>query len=330
MRPRQDFVAPFFGVILSEAKDLARASARLFASLCPRRGRRDSYRDGRGSTPAHPPCLFLHSGNSGLRCVKPFPNPLLGQGEGTITQRKQAGDNGAGLLTQVQGLAPAGQGVRLNRNMLAALAFAISIGLSACGTMQQSTTYYPLTEKTAPTGKNVLNVPPEKFSADLVTPAGFKVKTNGQYKTEQQIKAAATAIDRYWSEIRECATTALQTSGTNNASQLVAEFPNHLSIEIANTWKVVEGPATHRRMQAFPSLARPGAWITARREEDELYILVVPELNGLGPQMASELNLWLSSQTTLLTDIASTCSSAPCLRFNYNNAPSQAWNQCTN
>ena len=72
----------------------------------------------------------------------------------------------------------------------------------------------------------------------------------------------------------------------------------------------------------------PGTWSTARREEDELYILVVPELNGLGPQMAGELNLWLSRQTTLLTDIASTCSSVPCLRFAYNNTPSQAWNEC--
>jgi len=225
------------------------------------------------------------------------------------------------LLSQVQGLAPA-QGVRF------LLALALSLALSACGTMQQSTTYYPLTDKTAPMGKNVLDVPPEKFTADLVTPAGFKVKTNGQYKTEAQLKAAAAAIDRYWSEIQKCATDALQTSGTANDQRLVAEFPTHLSIEIANTWKVVEGPATHRRMQAFPSLARPGGWSTARREEDELYIVVVPELNGLGPQMAGELNLWLSRQTTLLADIASTCSSVPCLRFTYNNTPSQAWNEC--
>ena len=266
----------------------------------------------------------MHSGNSGLPCVETLSNPLLGQGEGTITRRKQAGDNGAGLLSQVQGLAPA-QGVRF---LLASLTLTISLALSACGTVYHSTTYYPLTEKTAPPGKNVLDVPPEKFSPDLVTPAGFKVKTNGQYKTEAQMKAAAAAIDRYWSEIRNCAITALQTSGTADAQQLVAEFPTHLSIEIANTWKVVEGPTTHRRMQAFPSLARPGGWSTARREEDELYILVVPELNGLGPQMAGELNLWLSRQTTLMTDIASTCSSVPCLRFSYNNAPSQAWNEC--
>jgi hypothetical protein len=255
------------------------------------------------------------------------------------------------LLSQVQGLAPAspflqrkgekyilgspflhregGQGVRfLHSRLLAYFALTISLALSACGTMQQSTTYYPLTDKTAPAGKNVLDVPPEKFTADLVTPAGFKVKTNGQYKTEAQMKAAAAAIDRYWSEIRDCANTALQTSGSADARKLLAEFPSHLSIEIANTWKVVEGPTTHRRMQAFPSLARPGGWSTARREEDELYILVVPELNGMGPQMAGELNLWLSRQATLLTDLASTCASVPCVRFNYNNTPSQAWNEC--
>ena len=314
-RQRPDFVAHFFCVILSEAKDLARASARLFASPWPRRGQRDSYRAGRGSTPR-----ITSNASAVLLLTMRAPNTLINW----ILLRPTA----LGFPFLVR---EGGQGVRFrNRNLLAPLAFAISIALSACGTMQQTTTYYPLTEKTAPTGKNVLDVPSEKFSADLVTLAGFKVKTNGQYKTEQQRKAAAAAIDRYWSEIRDCANTALQTSGTTNASQLVAEFPNHLSIEIANTWKVVEGPATHRRMQAFPSLARPGAWITARREEDELYILVVPELNGLGPQMASELNLWLSRQTTLLTEIASTCSSAPCLRFNYNNAPSQAWNQCKN
>ena len=262
-------------------------------------------------------------------------SPFLHREGGQGVRFLSSGDNGAGYGHWVQGSAPAlgspflvregGQGVRF---LLAPLALMLILALSACGTMQQTTTYYPLTDKTAPTGKNVLDVPPEKFTADLVTPAGFKVKTNGQYKTEAQMKAAAAAIDRYWSEIQKCATDALQTSGTANDQQLVAGFPTHLSIEIANTWKVVEGPATHRRMQAFPSLARPGGWSTARREEDELYIVVVPELNGLGPQMAGELNLWLSRQTTLLTDIASTCSSVPCLRFTYNNAPSQAWNEC--
>ena len=106
-RPLLD-LARLFCVILSEAKDLARASARrigtsigyanlarpkrkqrdpfqistldrrdpfqtstlerrdpLLASPYPRRGRRDSYRDGRGSTAAHPRRSFLHSDSSG-------------------------------------------------------------------------------------------------------------------------------------------------------------------------------------------------------------------------------------------------------------------------
>jgi len=56
-------------------------SSGIFTSPCPRRGRRDSYRDGRGATAAHPRRLFLHSDNSGPRDVRPLPNPLLGQGE---------------------------------------------------------------------------------------------------------------------------------------------------------------------------------------------------------------------------------------------------------
>jgi hypothetical protein len=298
---------------------------------------------------------FLHrEGGQGVRFFAPPPattepdllsqvqglapnSPFLvreGSGPSPVILRERLGEGSATRLEDTFLGSPflhreGGKGVRfLYRKSLASLALTISLALSACGTMQQSTTYYPLTDKTAPAGKNVLDVPLEKFTADLVTPAGFKVKTNGQYKTEAQTKAAAAAIDRYWTEIRDCSTTALKTSGTADAQPLLAEFPTHLSIEIANTWKVVEGPTTHRRMQAFPSLARPGGWSTARREEDELYILVVPELNGLGPQMAGELNLWLSRQTTLLTDVASTCSSVPCLRFAYNNTPSQAWNEC--
>jgi hypothetical protein len=219
---------------------------------------------------------------------------------------------------------------RARFNFIAPLAAALSIAVSACGTVEQTTTYYPLTDKTAPAGKDALDVSPAKFTADLVTPAGFKVKTNGEYKTEEQRKAAAAAIDRYWSEVSKCGTGAVDAPGADNAAQLIAEFPSHLSIEIANTWKVVEGPITHRRMQAFPSLARPGTWSTARREEDELYILVVPELNGLGQQMAGELNLWLSRQITLMSSLANACSSLPCIRFTYNNAPSQALNECAN
>jgi len=211
---------------------------------------------------------------------------------------------------------------------IAPMALAFSIALSSCGTVEQTTTYYPLTDKTAPSGKNALDMPPTKFTADLVTPAGFKVKTNGQYRSEEQKRVAAAAIDRYWSEVSKCATGAINAPGADNAPQLISEFPTHLSIEIANTWKVVEGPITHRRMQAFPSLARPGGWSTARREEDELYVLVVPELNGLGQQMAGELNLWLTGQVTLMTSLATSCSTVPCIKFPYNNTPSQAFNEC--
>ena len=93
---------------------------------------------------------------------------------------------------------------------------------------------------------------------------------------------------------------------------------------------MVEGPTTHRKMQAFPSLAHPGSWSTARRREDALQIVVVPELNGLGPQMVNELNLWLNKNANVppTVDLVSACASVACVRFNYDNAPSQAWSQC--
>src|SRR4029077_9549665 len=102
----------FFCVILSAAKDLdgrshARRQARkslppprrchphvagapspspdpilIPTSTCPRRGRRDSYRDGRGSTPAHRDVHSCTQAVAVLRCTAPLPNPLLGQGEG--------------------------------------------------------------------------------------------------------------------------------------------------------------------------------------------------------------------------------------------------------
>ena len=100
-------------------------------------------------------------------------------------------------------------------------------------------------------------------------------------------------------------------SGDTDVSGLIEEFPRHLAVEIANNWKVVEGPTTHRRMQAFPSIAHPGSWSTARRQEDALYIVVVPELNGLGPQMVNQLNLWLIKNANVppTADLVSACAS---------------------
>lgn len=192
-------------------------------------------------------------------------------------------------------------------------------------------TYYPLNDTGTPAevGKRPLELSPTEFAADLITPAGIRVKTNGQYKTEATRKAAALAIDRYWSEVGTCAASA-EPPGDTDIRDLTDEFPRHLAVEIANNWKVVEGPTTHRRMQAFPSIARPGSWSTARRQEDALYIVVVPELNGLGQQIASELNLWLTKNANVppTADLVGACASVACVRFNYNNAPSQAWNEC--
>jgi hypothetical protein len=168
---------------------------------------------------------------------------------------------------------------------------------------------------------------PTGFDADLITPAGIHVKTNGQYNTPAEKNATATAIDRYWLEVRKCSLTVVPKGELSE--RLLPEFPHHLSIEIANDWKVVEGPTTHRKMQAFPSRARPGAWSTARREEDALFILVVPELNGLAPQMAGELNLWLAGHTSSLeSDLSNACSGLKCVHFKYNNAPSEAFSDC--
>jgi hypothetical protein len=164
---------------------------------------------------------------------------------------------------------------------------------------------------------------------DLITPDGIHVKTNGQYKTEEQRKSAATAIDRYWRDVRRCALEIVPQSDTQIRDKLIPEFPRHLSIEIADDWRIVEGPVTHHRMQAFPSFRRPGAFATASRTEEALYVKVVPELNGLPRQMAGELNLWLGGNTnTLPNELSNVCADLPCYRFGYNNSPSQAWNDC--
>jgi hypothetical protein len=211
---------------------------------------------------------------------------------------------------------------------LVASALALSSVIVGCPTQS---TYYPLNRTGTPAevGARPLELAPSEFAADLVTPLGIRVKTNGQYKTEATRQAAALAIDRYWNEVRTCAI-GVEAPGDSDVRDLIEEFPRHLAVEIANNWKVVQGPTTHRRMQAFPSLAHKGSWSTARRQEDALYIVVVPELNGLGPQMANQLNLWLNKNANVppTADLVSACASVPCVRFNYNNAPSQVWNQC--
>lgn len=234
----------------------------------------------------------------------------------------------SGLVEEGYGVARGQLRAAVRRAVAALFATAMSSALIACATQS---TYYPLNQIGTPAevGQRPLELSPSEFAADLVTPAGIRVKTNGQYKTEASRNAAALAIDRYWGEVRACAG-GVEPPGDTDVGDLINEFPRHLAVEIANDWKVVEGPTTHRRMQAFPSIAHPGSWSTARRREDELYIVVVPELNGLGPQMVSELNLWLMKNANVppTADLASACASVACVRFNYNNAPSQAWNEC--
>ena len=217
----------------------------------------------------------------------------------------------------------------IRRASAVVFALAISNALVACEPTQP--TDYPPGGTGAPAevGKRPLELSPTEFALDMVTPAGIRIKTNGQYKTEAARNVAALAIDRYWNEVRSCAA-GVERPGDMDVHDLTDEFPRHLAVEIANNWKVVEGPTTHRRMQAFPSIARRGLWSTARRQEDALYIVVVPELNGLGPQMVNELNLWLMKNANVppTADLVGTCGSVACVRFNYNNAPSQTWNEC--
>jgi hypothetical protein len=212
----------------------------------------------------------------------------------------------------------------IGRVSIVVLALMLSNALIGCETQSA---YAP--ENTTAVEKRPLELSSSEFAADLVTATGIRVKTNGQYKTDPSKKAAADAIDRYWGEVRACAV-GVEPPGDTDVGDLINEFPRHLAVEIAGNWKVVEGPTTHRKMQAFPSIAHPGSWSTARRQEDALYIVVVPELNGLGPQMVNELNLWLMRNANVppTADLVSACASVACVRFNYNNAPSQAWNEC--
>jgi hypothetical protein len=211
---------------------------------------------------------------------------------------------------------------------IAFLIAAVSTALIGCET-QSTSTPEDNTGTAVEVGKRALELSSSEFAADMVTPTRIRVKTNGQYKTDASKKAVADAIDRYWGEVRACAV-GVEPPGDTDVSGLIEEFPHHLAVEIANNWKVVEGPVTHRKMQAFPSIAHPGTWSTARRQEDALYIIVVPELNGLGPQMVNQLNLWLMKNANVppTADLVTACGSVACLRFNYNNLPSQAWNEC--
>ena len=168
-----------------------------------------------------------------------------------------------------------------------------------------------------------------EFAADMVTPWGFASRPTASTRPTPRGRPSRWRSTRYWNEVRTCAIGAEPPSDTD-VHDLIDEFPRYLAVEIANNWKVVEGPTTHRRMQAFPSVAHPGSWSTARRREDALQIVVVPELNGLGPQMVNELNLWLNKNANVppTVDLVSACASVACVRFNYDNAPSQAWSQC--
>jgi hypothetical protein len=237
----------------------------------------------------------------------------------------------AQLVVEGRGSARGRFRAAIRRASALALALAISTALVACESTQSTENSPNAAGVPVQVGKRPLELSPSEFALDLVTPAGIRVKTNGQYKTEAARNAAALAIDRYWNEVRSCAAT-VERPGDLDVRDLTDEFPRHLAVEIANNWKVVEGPTTHRRTQAFPSLARKGSWSTARRQEDALYIVVVPELNGLGPQMASELNLWLMTNANVppTADLVGACGSVACVRFNYNNAPSDAWNDCKN
>src|ERR1700731_4117075 len=166
-----------------------------------------------------------------------------------------------------------GFGVAIRRVSIVVFALIASNALIGCET-ESAYNAQNNTGTAAEVGKRALEMSSSEFAADMVTPTGIRVKTNGQYKTDASKKAVADAIDRYWGEVRACAVGA-EPPGDTDVGGLIEEFPHHLAGEIANNWKVVEGPTTHRKMQAFPSIAHPGTWSTARRQEDALHIVVV-------------------------------------------------------
>jgi len=114
---------------------------------------------------------------------------------------------------------------------LAAFALVMSSVLVAC---QTQSTYYPLNQTGTPAevGTRPLMLSNSEFAADMVTPLGIRVKTNGQYKTDASRKTVALAIDRYWNEVRTCATGAEPPSDTD-VHDLIDEFPRFLTVEIA-------------------------------------------------------------------------------------------------
>src|ERR1700684_3112570 len=91
----------------------------------------------------------------------------------------------------------------IRRVSIVVFAFLVSNALIGCET--QSTSPENNTGTSAEVGQRPLELSTSACAADLVTPTGIRVKTNGQYKTDASKKAAAEAIDRYWGEVRACA-----------------------------------------------------------------------------------------------------------------------------
>ncbi|HEV2169821.1 MAG TPA: hypothetical protein VGR40_02680, partial [Candidatus Binatus sp.] len=81
-------------------------------------------------------------------------------------------------------------GATIRRGWVVALAFTL------VGCVQSNYYAQNQTGTEAEVGKRPLVMANSEFAADLVTPLGIRVKTNGQYKTETARKTAARAIDR--------------------------------------------------------------------------------------------------------------------------------------